>query len=195
MCTSNHNSLTLIKIAFTYPETFPGEVARIVELMTSTVDYLHIRKPNFSLEMTASLIRQIPEALHPRCIIHHQYVLTETFDLAGINLRCSEMDTRKNTDELLKKVHSCSAHSLSEIALLRPVPTYVFLSPIFDSISKPGYRSQFEESELRNFLRSSSQRVIALGGVDGSKIQLIQELGFSGFAQLGNIWTHTAVTI
>lgn len=193
----NHNSQALIKITFTYPEPIHGEVALIVELLSSSVDFLHIRKPYFNEEMTATFIGQIPELLHSRCVIHHHYELSEKFNLAGINLRCSEMDARKNTDELLKKVHSCSAHSIQELKALRYVPSYVFLSPVFDSISKPGYRSQFEVSELRNFLRSTSQKVIALGGVDDSRIPMIQDLGFSGYAQLGSIWSfdqRTAIT-
>ena len=66
---------------------------------------------------------------------------------------------------------------------------YVFLSPIFDSISKIGYESAFDDAEvLTAFLANSKQRVIAFGGVDADRIAICEELGFRGYAMLGDIW-------
>lgn len=73
-----------------------------------------------------------------------------------------------------------------------------FLSPVFDSISKQGYKSKFDLRELRIFFQkqnilsdeNSRSEAIALGGVDEDKIQFCSELGFAGVAVCGAIWQN-----
>ena len=77
---------------------------------------------------------------------------------------------------------SRSCHSLDE---LTAEANYLFLSPIFDSISKPGYRAAFSAEELRGKVDG---RVFALGGVTFEQLPYIQELGFGGAAMLGAAW-------
>ena len=67
---------------------------------------------------------------------------------------------------------------------------YVFLSPIFDSISKRGYRSQFSLTELQKAAAEGiiDSKVVALGGITKDKLPLLQSLHFGGAAMLGAIW-------
>ena len=60
---------------------------------------------------------------------------------------------------------SRSLHSLAELRSSSGLE-YAFLSPIFDSISKQGYKAAFEEEKLRQALADNSVPVIALGGLD-----------------------------
>ena len=88
-----------------------------------------------------------------------------------------------------------SCHSLDEIVRYKQEYDYLFLSPIFDSISKVGYTSQFSHDEL---LRASSMgiidsRVVALGGVTPDKIAYLEQLGFGGAAMCGAIYRVEAL--
>ena len=69
---------------------------------------------------------------------------------------------------------------------------YVFLSPVFHSISKREYGPQWEETQLTAALRYCKEayqtKVYALGGVDDSCIARVTEMGFDGVALLGAIW-------
>ena len=86
-------------------------------------------------------------------------------------------------------------HSLKELENYKEKYEYAFLSPIFDSISKVGYKSKFSH-ELHEFTRNklekisvvSGKKIIALGGVDEDKIEICRQLGFAGVAVLGAIW-------
>ena len=44
---------------------------------------------------------------------------------------------------------SVSCHSIEEVKEWKPKCDYVFLSPIYNSISKEGYEAKFSKEELR----------------------------------------------
>ena len=57
-----------------------------------------------------------------------------------------------------------SLHSLQELSEDLQGLDYAFLSPIFDSISKPGYTAAFDAEALRHALSKATCPIIALGG-------------------------------
>ena len=84
-------------------------------------------------------------------------------------------------------VLSASMHSWEEV---RAVPAgrleYVFLSPLFDSISKPGYMAG--EGLLRRPAGVAPCGLIGLGGIDKDTFGQVMEHGWDGAAVLGTIW-------
>ena len=64
---------------------------------------------------------------------------------------------------------------------------YLFLSPIFDSISKVGYKSAFTEDMLKDASAKGviDEKVVALGGVTFNRIPYLKELNFGGAAMMG----------
>jgi thiamine-phosphate pyrophosphorylase len=84
---------------------------------------------------------------------------------------------------------SASLHSWEEV---REVPSraleYVFLSPLFDSISKPGYLAG--KDLIRRPAGIAPCRLIGLGGIDADTIGEVIQHGWDGAALLGYIWQH-----
>ena len=68
----------------------------------------------------------------------------------------------------------------------------MFLSPIFDSISKQGYAAAFTKEELADASRRGviDERVIALGGVTPKHLGELARIGFGGGAFLGHVWNY-----
>jgi thiamine-phosphate pyrophosphorylase len=71
----------------------------------------------------------------------------------------------------------------------------VTLSPVFDSISKGGYKAGFPEEILigaadKGFI---DNKVVALGGISSSNIQSVKKLGFGGVAVLGTVWNRATL--
>jgi len=82
-----------------------------------------------------------------------------------------------------------SCHSFEEVEKLDGEKEYCFLSPIFDSISKQGYKAKFEKVELKEFLKKDREiKVIALGGIIEENYSEVLSLGFDGGAFLGSVW-------
>jgi thiamine-phosphate pyrophosphorylase len=83
-------------------------------------------------------------------------------------------------------------HSLKELEEYKGKHEYAFLSPIFDSISKVGYKSNFDLGTLQKSLRllKCAENLFALGGIDEDKIETCCKLCFTGVAVLGAIWNN-----
>ena len=183
-------------ICFTDSKYIKEEAEQITGLFSAGLKILHIRKKNKSKSRLKILLNNIPYRYHNRIIIHNHYALIYTYNLKGIHI------TRSATKTFKKKLAigfiklfkpktdiSRSIHQLDEIkTLTKKRYCYVFLSPVFDSISKQGYMGSFTESDLRNLLPQSNCPVIALGGVEPKNVRFTQQVGFKGVAALGYLW-------
>ncbi|MCL2101946.1 MAG: thiamine phosphate synthase [Fibromonadales bacterium] len=90
-----------------------------------------------------------------------------------------------------------SAHSFEELKKIKG-REIVLLGPVFDSISKHGYKSKFSKKELqagiaewRDFAPENSKtKLYALGGIESENINELAKLGFDGAAVLGAVWNY-----
>ena len=173
-------------ITITSPEFLSGEATFIGKLFLQGLDLLHLRKPEASLKGYKQLLLQIPEQWHSRIILHEHFELAEEYKLHGIHLnrRCSVAPNAYHGSI------SCSCHTIEEVITQKDSKDYVFLSPIFDSISKVGYHATFSPTLLKQAAIENviDEKVIALGGITANNIPLVKEWHFSGVALLGDIW-------
>ena len=175
-------------IVITSETFFEREAAAINLLFENGLETLHLRKPFASQPETEVFIEQIRKDYHPRIVLHDYYGLTERYDLKGIHLNRRNQEAFHGGERRFSISRSC--HSLEEILVAR-FCDYVFLSPIFDSVSKVGYKQAFtpqqlEEAKVRNMI---TERVIALGGITAKNIPIAQQYGFGGIAVLGALWS------
>ena len=173
-------------ITIASPEFLSGEATFIGKLFLQGLDLLHLRKPKASLEAYKQLLLQIPEQWHSRIVLHEHFELAEEYKLHGIHLnrRCSV------TPNAYHGSISCSCHTIEEVITQKDSKDYVFLSPIFDSISKVGYHAAFSPTSLKQAAIENviDEKVIALGGITANNIPLVKEWHFGGVALLGDIW-------
>ena len=175
-------------IAITLPYFFTDEASAINRLFENGIDLLHLRKPDSQTDECRLLLEAVDKRWLQRIVVHDHFELCKEFQLHGIHL-----NRRNNT---VPADHhgslSCSCHSLEEVIERKPKMDYVFLSPIYDSISKQGYHSAFSDEALR---QASAQgiidhKVVALGGVTRQRIPQLEEYGFGGAAMLGEMWKN-----
>ncbi len=173
-------------ILITPPKFFIEEDKILTTLFEEGLDILHLRKPDTPPMYSERLLSLIPEQYHKRIVTHDHFYLKEEFNLMGVHL-----NNRNPNIPLNYKGHvSCSCHSLEEVKQKKAHFNYVFMSPIFDSISKKEYLSNFSADELKKASKEGliDKKVIALGGINGQNIQTIKKYGFGGAALLGDIW-------
>lgn len=168
-------------IAITHPYFFPEEENAIVDLLANRGYWrVHIRKPGASEHDLRNLLSRIPEQLRQRLSIHDTLHLASEYHLGGIHLNRHNGNVPQGWNGMISR----STHSITELSTLT-VEDYAFLSPVFPSISKPGYAPAcyFDLTASK-----PTVPVFALGGVTPDKFSEIEARGFSGAAMLGAAW-------
>ncbi len=158
------------------------EAERITAMLESgLVNRVHIRKPDMRVKDMRHLISEIPKEFINRLSIHSNPELLQDFPGIGWHFSATRHD------ENCQGLHSRSCHSPSEAAEWSTKCDYVTLSPVFDSISKPGYLSACF-NPVEEFLCSQHGIVVALGGVSPARLPKLKERGYQGAAMLGYAW-------
>ena len=176
-------------IVISTPDFFHSEILLIHQLFQNGLTRLHLRKPNCSFAEMENFISEINAKYYPFVSLHSHLQLAEKYKLGGIH------KTSYNFKEFSEKNNffgrkTASTHTFEECEKELQYSDYVFLSPIFDSISKEKYCSTFKEEDLTKFLSSikKKEKIVALGGVDKNNIEKLKTIGFENFALLGSIW-------
>lgn len=175
-------------IVITMPTSIENEALYVNQLFEMGIDLLHLRKPNAQKEDCEKLLQQISPKWYPQIVVHDHFELCEKYRLHGIHL-----NKRNHTiPQGFQGSISRSCHSLEEVKQADGKFDYVFLSPIFDSISKEGYKHSFSNQQLEDAAKESiiNSKVIALGGITAASISQLKKWNFGGAAFLGDIWNR-----
>jgi thiamine-phosphate pyrophosphorylase len=170
-------------IVITPEQIVHDEAQRIAELLDSgAVWRVHVRHPRASAAEISLLLSGIPSSLHSRISLHDCHALAAEYPGVGVHLN------QRNGDlPAVDTVVSRSCHSLDEAKDALGYADYVTLSPIYNSISKSGYMSAFNVSDIS----LHGERIFALGGVMPDKFSELQAAGFAGAALLGFVWRES----
>lgn len=171
-------------IAITLPDFFPEEAGIINSLFEAGLERLHVRKPYSDCEALKSLLENIAPENYSRIVLHDHFDLAKELLLGGIHLN------RRNS-EVLQGFNGTLSRSCHSIAELEESPLdYLFLSPVFPSISKSGYGDGFSLERLKEAAEEGiiTKRVYALGGICAGTIPLLRNIPFGGVAVLGALW-------
>lgn len=165
-------------IVVTRPDFFEGEAAAIETMLASgVIDRVHLRKPGAQECSVRRLIEAVSPSLRGRLSLHDCHVLAAEYG-AGIHLNARNSVLLPDFSGIVSR----SCHSIHEA--MAPAH-YRFLSPVFNSISKPGYQAAFNLEELVGKVDDS---FVALGGVVPERLPMLDRIGFGGAAFLGYIW-------
>lgn len=169
-----------INIVFTWPTQIDGEATIIEQLLDNGTDYVHLRRPDASEADMRRLIESISSRYRNKLKLHSHFHLVSEYGLAGVHL-----NSRNPNPPIFSTLLSCSFHNLNEISNALQYQ-YVTLSPIYPSISKPGYTSNLSPAFLKG--KITAPNVIALGGITIDKFPELKAAGFAGAARLGDVW-------
>lgn len=187
-------------IIITTPTFISHEAKYIYQLFEAGIDLLHLRKPDSTPEKYEQLLQKIDPKWYPQIVIHDHFELCEKYHLHGIHLNRRNCQIPENFQGSISR----SCHSFEEVTESldntspdfpkgsKPTFDYVFLSPIFDSISKIGYKHSFSNRDLEDAGNSGiiNKKVIALGGIIPQFIPQLRAWNFGGAAFLGDVWNR-----
>jgi len=175
-------------IVITDPQFISSEADILNALFCEGLEILHLRKPDSTLVKLIELVSKIDEQFHSRIMIHSHYELLNSFQLKGLHF--TEKSKHLLGDyESVEYKKSLAVHELTELKNTWNSIDYVFLSPLFPSISKEGYSKCWDFEEVKSALSIQYRfQVVALGGITLDNVKKVKDLGFHDFAVLGSIW-------
>lgn len=172
----------------TSPAFLADEAASVNALFEAGLEILHLRKPHSSIDEVEHLLQSVSVSFRCRIVLHEHFGLVEKYGMKGIHLNARNPVVPEEYHGHISR----SCHSLQEVEEWKNVCDYVFLSPIYDSISKEGYGAHFTTEQLQD-ARSRGlidEKVVALGGICADNIPEVKSFGFGGVALLGDVWNR-----
>jgi thiamine-phosphate pyrophosphorylase len=177
----------------------PREHAVLAELFSAGLERYHVRKPAWSQERLSAWLNVVPMQWRSRLVLHQWHELAVKYGCGGLHWKDSAgrddapHRPRRMRDHPPYLFTSRSCHDLATLDTALGCFDAVFLSPVFSSISKPGYQPKIEHAAVAERLvrRTAEERkteVFALGGITPTNAERCADLGFDGIAVLGAIW-------
>lgn len=173
-------------VVITLPYFFDEEADAITLMFQTGLQRLHLRKPGSSIDECRQLISRIPSAYHERIVLHDHFLLTQEFNIGGVHLNSRNPLPPDGWTGSISR----SCHTIEEVREWKTKCDYVTLSPIYDSISKQGYKAAFSREQLLNAKHQGiiDEKVMALGGVCYENVNEVLAYGFGGVMVLGDAW-------
>ncbi len=175
-------------IVISYHLRILNEEDVIIGLLERGLKWFHLRKPDFTLQDYRTFIQSIPKEYHNRIIIHNHYEVLNEFNLAGYYITSAGRGVIKEPD--IKCVKATFAKTFDDIILIDGKYDYIWLGPIFKSISKPFDQIQFDHEYLKHKLKEKKyqSKLLAIGGIQEGTTEIAINYGFDGVIILGAIW-------
>jgi thiamine-phosphate pyrophosphorylase len=171
-------------IVITNPTVVTDEINTIHSLFENGLNLLHIRKPDYSETEMVSFLTAIGSDFRNQLVLHNHHHLADSF---GIN----RLHNPKTGNKKTNCIFSAATHSIMEFNALENSYAYAFLSPVYPSISKPGYHSGTDLFESVKGRTNFETKLVALGGLSTENIKETLKKGFDEVALLGTIWNST----
>ncbi len=175
-------------LVITPPHPADQEVNIANELLDNGLDLLHIRKYGLPDEELISYVRQISTEQHHKLVLHSHRHLAGRLGIKRIHF--NEADRRSLAHEPINEDYliSTSVHHIDDFNLLSAYWEYAFLSPLYQSISKPE-KSRNEEVFQQLKKRNNHQvKLVGLGGIALENIENTLNQPVDAIALLGAIW-------
>lgn len=184
-------------IVISSPIDLPDEAEIINQLFLSGLKAFNLRKPGISRTSLKHLIRQINPEFYNRISLHQYHELAPEFGIRKLHYTAAARADSKIDDWMQQLDHgyelSTGVHQVEMLAVLTCFKS-LFYSPVFNSLSKPGYAGRVSAGF---FLDKTAiiAKVIALGGICNENILLTRMMNFDGAAVLGTIWNSPQTAV
>lgn len=174
-------------VLFTPPHCNGKFASKYNHLFEEGLHALILRLKGATLRDYEELLLAINPKYHCRVLIDNYFELLQYTTVGGVYLNPSKWDCYDEVRNFTSRV-ATSAHSLEELAKVPFTPTFAMLSPVYDSISKSGYKAALSLEECKMQLPHIPFPVLALGGITPTRYKEVLNYGFAGAATLGYVY-------
>jgi thiamine-phosphate pyrophosphorylase len=167
-------------------------LAGIESALKGGVRAIQLREKNLpenELRVLAQDVLQLTRKYDALLIINHRAELAADIGADGVHLTESSPSVRKIRREFPGLLIGKSAHSLqSALRAQHQKADFITFSPVYDTPSKQQYGPPQGLEKLKQVCAGLELPVLALGGIDLSRITPVREQGAFGIALIRGIW-------
>jgi thiamine-phosphate pyrophosphorylase len=175
-------------IAVTLPLYVPSEERLISAFFQEGLELLHVRKPGIEREGMQRWLEGIPADFRSRLVLHQHHELAEAYGIQRLHVPEYLRAKAGPVDLFQEYSYSTSVHDIDNFNSLDKGYAYAFLSPVLESISKPGYQSPEPLLDQVSLRVQQGIALVALGGIHAGNLPSINHKGFDDFAVCGGLW-------
>lgn len=172
------------------PVEVNDEAEIINSLFEEGMQMFHIRKPGAVISEVDMFIKKIKPAFYNKLVLHQHHVIAGNYGIKRLHFKEEAREKLEARDYSLLRTSgyslSTSIHSMQAYHNLSPFFEYAFLGPVFNSISKPGYKGAWADCILPE--NKKGPKIVAIGGIDETNMEKAMDMKFDGVAILGAIW-------
>lgn len=165
----------------------PKMVRRLFDAGLSRL-HVQVRK-DWSRPQYEQFLAAIPQPFWSRIVLGEEPELVESHALGGFQMHPGERIPRRWPKTAAVSV---KCHDYDELRNTDKQCSYVFLTPVFESVSKRDHRPQrtLREYEVivQRWKAEGGAPIHALGGITPKNAARARELGFDGIAFIGSVW-------
>ena len=188
------------------------EHAVLAALCAHGLERYHVRKPGWTAAQLREWLDAVPAEVRARLVLHDHHELATEYGVGGVHEKegavvslalpaaskrrdgyavthpgCS--GERQRDDSRVTPFRSRSCHTAADVRASLGAYDAVFFSPVFPSLSKPGYAPNAAElTEVTALLPQLRTKVVALGGITAANAPAALQMGFDGVAVMGALW-------
>lgn len=177
-------------IVITQPSHINKEREICRELFNSGLEKLHVRKNQWNEVTLTEWLSFFSDEELKKITVHHHYSLGKNLNIGGVHLSYSK---HLQSGKINSCTFSSSVHNWEEARVALNYCDYVFISPVFDSISKNSYAQNKDLLSIPDDLKH--KKIIALGGINANTISRADAIGYYGAATLGYIWNNASQAV
>jgi thiamine monophosphate synthase len=172
------------------PSRTSWSVKQANQLFDAGLARLHVQPVrDWDRSQYEKFLKKIPSVFWPRIVLEEHPDLVLSYGLGGFQLYQGDRVPARWPKTMPL---SCKCHSYEEMQSAPKSCRYLFLSPLYPSISKKDYVPQRTPREFQVIVERWRAQggcpVYALGGVTPKNAAQARELGFDGIAFIGSVW-------
>ena len=175
-------------IVLTPEGTHPREQAHIHALFAHGLPLCHIRKYGWDELTMGRYIEGFEPRYRDRLVLHTHPHRAKEWGISRLHFPEKARRGQQHLGYVDSHTCSTSVHSMADFNGLDSYWAYAFLSPVFPSISKPGYGHSSAVLHSLGQRRQTATKLIGLGGIGPANYSRVYREGADGIALMGSIW-------
>lgn len=174
-------------VVISSPLPIEQESRLINELFDNGLEYFHLRKPDYVEQEIIDLLNEINSAYHQKISLHQYHHLAAEYDIKRLHFNEFKRKNKEHCNYGNEWIKSTSLHDDSEAGKEINEFDYCFYGPVYDSISKEGY-AKMPSIKIDQLRGKYINKIVAIGGVNSSNLDILKKEGYDGIALLGSVW-------